>query len=87
VNDALGDALMVEMEDLFAKDELFQQRRPARAGLEAVLIVGDADALVGRQVRARRGDLLTGFAADADRRREIFACLPGFRRSAQLTRL
>ena len=33
VNHALGDALMVEMHDLFAQDEILQQNRPPRAYL------------------------------------------------------
>ncbi len=33
VNDPLGDALMIEVEDLLAEDEILQQRRTARAGL------------------------------------------------------
>jgi hypothetical protein len=39
VHDAFGDALVVEMEDLLAQDEIFQQGRAARAGLQAVLVV------------------------------------------------
>ena len=34
MHDALGDALVVEVEDLLAQDEVFEQRRAARAGLE-----------------------------------------------------
>jgi hypothetical protein len=49
MDDALGDAFMVEVRDLLAHDEVFQQRRPARAGLEAVLVIGDLHALVGAQ--------------------------------------
>ncbi len=36
VDDALGNALVVEVEDLLAQDEVLEQRRAARAGLEAV---------------------------------------------------
>ncbi len=54
VNDALGDALMVEVLDLFAKNEVLQQRRPARTGLQRVLIVADGHAMVRRQPRVRR---------------------------------
>ena len=68
---------MVEMEDLFAKDEVLEQSRTARAGPEAVLIVRDADPLVRRQVRVRvmrtlTRNVLVGLAACADRRREFF---------------
>jgi hypothetical protein len=50
VDDPLGDPLMVEVEDLLAKDEVLQQHRPALARLQLVLVVGDPDALVGGQV-------------------------------------
>ena len=32
MDDALGDALVVEVRDLFPKDEVFEKRRPANAG-------------------------------------------------------
>ena len=56
VDDPLGDALVVEVGDLLAEDEVFHQRRPAQAGLERVLVVGDGDAHVGRQRLAARVD-------------------------------
>ena len=56
MNDPLRDPFMVEMGDLLAKDEVFEQRRPAQAGFEGVLIVRDRDALVGRQHPIRRVD-------------------------------
>ena len=40
---------MIEMRDLLAKDEILQQGRPALARLERVLIVVDAQALIGGQ--------------------------------------
>ena len=49
MHDALGDALVVEMGDLLAEDEVFEQRRPARAAFQRVLVVGDRRALVRRQ--------------------------------------
>jgi len=49
LHDALGDALMVEVGDLLAHDEIFEQRRPTVAGLESVLVVGDLHALIGAQ--------------------------------------
>ncbi|MNF77494.1 hypothetical protein D3C81_1753710 [compost metagenome] len=49
VNDALGNALMVKMRDLFTHDEIFQQRRPTRSGLQAVLVVRHFHALIGTQ--------------------------------------
>ena len=49
MHDALGDALVVEVGDLLAKDEVLEQRRAAQARLQRVLIVRDRDALVGRE--------------------------------------
>jgi hypothetical protein len=39
VNDALGNTLVVKMRDFFAEDEIFEECRTARIGLEGVLIV------------------------------------------------
>ena len=47
VDDPLGDALVIEVGDLLAEDEVLEQRRPAQAGLERDLVVGDRHALVG----------------------------------------
>lgn len=47
MNDALRDALMVKMRDLFTHDEVFQQRRPAGADLQGVLVIRNLHALVG----------------------------------------
>ena len=44
---ALGNALMVEVEDLFAEVEIFQQGRAARALAQRILVVGDRNALLG----------------------------------------
>ena len=41
MDDALGYALMVEVGDLLAQDEIFQQGRAAQARLQRVLVVGD----------------------------------------------
>ena len=49
MHDALGNALVVEMRDLFAQDEIFEQRRPAQPGFQRVLVVRDRHALVGGQ--------------------------------------
>src|SRR6185437_1876025 len=71
VHDALGDAFVVEMEDFLPQHEVFQERRSARAGSQAVLIVGYSDPLVGGEmrfggpVRTLRGHMLMGFAAIA----------------------
>ena len=48
VDHALGNALVVEVRDLLAQDEVFEQRRPAQAQAQRVLVVGDRHALVGR---------------------------------------
>jgi hypothetical protein len=49
VDDALGNALVVEMEDLLAEDEILEQRRTAGAEPQAVLVVGDRRPVVRRQ--------------------------------------
>ncbi|CAJ8857246.1 Uncharacterised protein [Burkholderia pseudomallei] len=54
VHDALRNALVIEMRDLLAHDEVFEQRRAARARAQRVLIVRDAHALVRAQRLALR---------------------------------
>ena len=54
MDDPLGNPLVVEVRDLFAHDEIFEQRRAARTGRKRVLVVGDLDALVGAQRLAVR---------------------------------
>ena len=49
MHDAFRNAFVIEVRDLFAKDEIFQQRRTAIARFERVLIVVDANALIGRE--------------------------------------
>src|SRR3990167_5135744 len=49
MDDALWNALMVKMRDFFTHDEVFQQRRPARADLQRVLVVRNLHALIGAQ--------------------------------------
>jgi hypothetical protein len=46
MDDALGNAFMVEVEHLLAEMEIFEQRRAARALLQAVLIVGNGNTLL-----------------------------------------
>lgn len=59
VHDTLGNALVIEVEDLLAEVEIFDQRRAAFAGAQAVLVVGDGAALGGRQDgRVAFGDLV-----------------------------
>jgi hypothetical protein len=55
VNDTLGNTLVIEMCDFFAKDEILQKRRTMWIGPERVLIIGKRDALV----RGERGVLST----------------------------
>ena len=51
---------MIEVRDFFTHDEIFEQRRSARTGLEGVLVVGNLDALISRQglIRRVRAELL-----------------------------
>ena len=49
VHDPFGNALVIEVSDLLAQDEVFEQRRPTQSGLERVLVVRDRNALIGRQ--------------------------------------
>ena len=52
VHDPLGDALVVEVEDLLAEVEVLEQRRAARGRpAQRVLVVGDRHALLRRQHR------------------------------------
>ena len=63
MDDALGNALVVEMGDLLAQDEILEQRRPARAALQRILVVGDRRALVGGERIVGGGGGLVEFAA------------------------
>ena len=56
MHDPFGDALVIEMRDLLAKDEVLEQGRPAQPGLERMLVVGNEHALVGRERLARGVD-------------------------------
>ena len=47
MHDALGNAFVIEVGDLFPKDEILQQCRTTVAGLERILVVVDANALIG----------------------------------------
>ena len=51
VNDTFRNALVVEMRDFVAKDEILQERRAARIRPERVLIIGERDALVSGERR------------------------------------
>ena len=49
VDDALGNAFMIEVKDLLAGDMVFQELRTARTGAEPVLVIGNRRALRGGQ--------------------------------------
>jgi hypothetical protein len=70
VYDAFGDALVIEVEDLLAQREVFEQRRPPGAGSQRVLIVGNDDALLrGKLFDVATRDLMqfAGFSAGVGR--------------------
>ncbi len=56
VHDPLGDALMIEMKELFAKMKVLERGRTARADLQRILVVGNRDTLLGGQ----HGDVAAG---------------------------
>ena len=47
MHDTLRNALMIKMHDFFAQDVIFKQRRSAAATTQGILIVADAQTLVG----------------------------------------
>ena len=51
MNDTFRNALVIEMRDFVAKDEILQERRAARIRPERVLIIGERDALVSGERR------------------------------------
>ena len=59
MDDALGNALVIEMRDLLAHQDVFEQRRAAHVRLQRILVVADGHALVGRQ-HARRAPSCRG---------------------------
>jgi hypothetical protein len=50
VHDPLRNSLVIEVEDLLAQDEVFEQRRAAVAGAQGILVVSDGVTVVGRQL-------------------------------------
>ena len=70
VHHALGNALVIEVEDLLAEVEILEQRRAALADLQGVLIVGDRNALLRRQPdpTVLHGLMRLATLADVDRR-------------------
>ena len=63
MHDALRNALVIEVGDLFAKHEILEQRRPPRMGPQRVLVVGNRDALVRRQHRVAATGVLVHFSS------------------------
>jgi hypothetical protein len=51
MHNSLRNALVIEMEDFLAEMEVLEQDRTARPYLQAVLVVGDWDTLLGSQHR------------------------------------
>ena len=74
---ALGDALVVEVEDLFAEMEVLEQGRAAPPGLQGILVVGHRAALRRGQDRGRAGGGLVQLAAFAAA--ELLVMDPGAR--------
>ena len=53
VHDALGNSFVIEMRDLLAQHEIFEQRGSPQSCLQGILIVGNRHALIRRQCLAR----------------------------------
>ena len=68
MDDPFRNTFVVEVENLLAQHEIFEQRRAARPGLESVLIVRNTNALIGREVAFTRNGDPTLECADAFRR-------------------
>ena len=58
VDDPLGDALVVEVEDLLPEVEVLQRRRAPGADAQGVLVVGDGGTLLCRQPSPAIGSLV-----------------------------
>ena len=65
MDDAFGNSLVVEVENLLAEMEILESRRASRADLQRVLIVCNRSALSGRQDREVAFGNLMQFAAFA----------------------
>src|SRR5450756_3210541 len=50
VHDAFRNSLVVKVEYFFPPDEIFEQGRAARARAQPILVIGDANALIGREM-------------------------------------
>jgi hypothetical protein len=49
MHDPFGNALVIEVRDLLAQDEVLQQRRAAIADAQGILVVPNGDAEIRRQ--------------------------------------
>ncbi len=56
MDDALRYSLVIEMSDLLAKDEVFEESRAAESGFQRVLVVSDRHSLVGHHSLGARID-------------------------------
>ena len=63
MHNPLRNAFMVEMRNLLAKYEIFEQSGSAPASLQRILIIGDDDALICSEGLTSPGDLLVSLAA------------------------
>src|SRR5664279_5543884 len=78
VNDAFRNSLVIKVKYFFPQDKIFEQGRAPRARAQRILVIGDANALIGREmgiffrVGPLLGDLLVGLAARTDQRLKIF---------------
>lgn len=53
MHDSFRDPLMVEVLDLLPENEVLQERRPAAATLQRILVVADRHAVIGGQSGCR----------------------------------
>src|ERR1043165_5086756 len=51
MHNALGDALVIKVEDLLAEMKILKRRRPAAPDSQRILVVSDRGSLLGRQDR------------------------------------
>jgi hypothetical protein len=73
VHDAFRNSLMVKVKDFFPKDEILEKSWAARSSSERVLVIGNTNALIRREMVPFFEDCLVGLAALTDRRLKIFA--------------
>ena len=87
MHDSFGDPFVIEMRDLLAEDEILEERRPAKAGFQGILIAADRHALIGGEHLTRRiHPLRSERAIEGLRLERRCAALRGFILLAQRTR-